>query len=176
MKKLLLHTVLFVSAAYLVVSVQAVGLSVSPKELKFSANVGEIVSKKLNVKNPSGEVSVFEIYPDDLGVIVKITPASFILESEQEREVDVQVRPREEGVLKTNISVVTTPIASSSFNARSGVKIPLEITAGENRSWFAAMVPNLPFSPTKVLGIVLLFLIVASVFFAIRYGIKQIKR
>ncbi len=174
MKKSLLYTFIFVSAVYSAVVVQAVGLSVSPKELKFLADVGETVSQKLKVKNPSGEVSIFEVYPDDLGALVKISPASFILESEEEKEVTVQVTPKEEGIFKTNISVVASPVASSSFNAGSGVKIPLEISAGESGPWFAALI-SLPFSGARMLGIMLLFLIVVSVFLVIRYGVKQIK-
>ena len=174
MRKLLLYTFLLVSAAYLAFSVQAVGLSVSPKELKVSAMVGETVSYKLQVENPSGEVSLFEVYPDDLGSLVKISPASFILESEERKEVTVQVTPKGDGVFKTNISVVASPVASSSFNAGGGVKIPLEISVSENNPLFVALI-SLPFSPTRVLGIVLLFLIVVSIFFVIKYGIKKIK-
>lgn len=174
MRKLLLHTLLFTAALYLAFSARAVGISVSPKELKISAHANQTVNYKLSVKNPSGEVAVFEVYPDDLGMIIKITPASFILESEQEKEVNVQVAPREEGILKTNISVVATSVASSSFNAGSGVKIPVEITVGESEPWFAALI-SLPFSGARALGIVLLFSIVASVFFTIKYGIQKIK-
>lgn len=174
MKRLPLYTIFFIVAVFLSFAAQAVSLSVSPKELKVSAVVGETATQKLKVKNPSGEVSVFEVYPDDLGALVKISPASFILESEEEKEVTVQVTPREEGIFKTNISVVASPVASSSFNAGGGVKIPLEISVGGDSPWFAALI-FLPFFGARTLGIVLLFLVVVSVFFVIRYGIKQIK-
>lgn len=146
---------------------QAVGLSVSPKEIKISSSVGEPTASKLKIKNPSGEVSIFEIYPDDLEAIIKITPASFILESNQEREVSVRAAPREEGILKTNISVVATPVASSSFNTGSGVKVPIEIATGKSKSW--------PVSAIIALALALLFLIVSTAFFTVKYGIKKIK-
>jgi len=155
-------------------SVGAVGLSVSPKELKVSSRANETVNYSLTVKNPSGEVSVFEVYPDDLTSIIKTTPSSFILESGEEREVLVQVRARGDGIFKTDISVVATPVAKGSFNAGSGVKIPIQISVGESESFFAALIA-LPFSGTRVLGVVILGLILIVGFFVIRYGIKKIK-
>ena len=173
MKKLLLYTILIIPAIYLVVSTQAVSLSVSPKEINASVLVGQTTSYRMQVKNPSGEVSVFEVYPDDLQAIIKIYPSSFILESEETKDVIVQVTVREEGVLKTNISVVATPVASSSFNAVSGVKIPIEITSRSNGTSFMAKI-GLPLS-SRMMGIIILALILVTGFFVIRYGIKQIK-
>ncbi len=101
--------------------------------------------------------------------IIKIAPASFILESNQEKEVDVRATPREEGILKTNISVVATPVANSSFNTGSGVKIPLEISTGKGKSWSVAMVKNFSLSTIIAIAAALLFLIAASIFFVIRF-------
>lgn len=175
MKKFTLYTLLLISALYAIASAQAVGLSVSPKELKVSATVGETATQKLKVKNPSGEVSIFEVYPDDLDAIVKVSPASFILESEEEREVTVQITPREEGIFRTDISVVASPVASSSFNAGGGVKIPLEIRAGQKSSWFLALMPQLSLTYSRILGIVLLLIVVGVSYLVIKYGLKQIK-
>ncbi|HBT81541.1 hypothetical protein A2757_00515 [Candidatus Giovannonibacteria bacterium RIFCSPHIGHO2_01_FULL_48_47] len=179
MKKLGLITflgIILVASAPAVPEAGAVGLSVYPKELRVSAMVGETANYKLNVKNPSGEVSLFEVYPDDLGAIVKVSPSSFILESEESREVSVRVTARGEGVFKTNISVVATPVASASFNAGSGVKIPVEISVGLPNSWLASIIASLPLSTTsRTLGVILLGLILIAGFFVIRYGVKQIK-
>lgn len=169
MRRFSLCIALLLSVFCFAFSAQAVGLLVSPKEIKISSSVGETAVQKLKVKNPSGEVSVFEVYPDDLEAIIKIAPASFILESNQEKEVDVRATPREEGILKTNISVVATPVANSSFNTGSGVKIPLEISTGKGKSWSVAMVKNFSLSTIMAIAAALLFLIAASVFFVIRF-------
>ena len=174
MKKLALNITLLAIAALTLSSVKAAGISVSPRELELSANVGETVSGKLTVKNPSNEVSLFEVYPDELEKIIKASPSSFILEAGESREVVIQITPYESGVFKTNISVVGTPVSKAAFNAGSGVKIPLGITSSLDSSWLKATVPNLPLS-SKTLGIILLVLVLGSVVFVIRYGIKQIK-
>lgn len=177
MKKLLLPIFSLIFAAYPIFSAQAVGLSVSPKELKVSVEAGETAVQKLNVKNPSGEVAIFEVYPDDLEKFIKLWPTSFILEFGQSREVAVQITPKEEGLFKTNISVVASPVAKSSFNTGSGVKIPLEITVAKNTSWLLAAISKLPLNPSRVLVIALLLLIVAIGYFVvklIRYVAKQI--
>lgn len=168
MKKLLLPIFSLIFAAYSIFSAQAAGLFVSPKELKVSVEAGETAVQKLNIKNPSGEVAIFEVYPDDLEKFIKLSPTSFILEFGESREVTVQITPKEEGLFKTNISVVASPVAKSSFNTGSGVKIPLEITAAKNTSWFLAAIANLPLNSGNVLVIALLFLAVGVGYFAVK--------
>ena len=107
---------------------RAIGLSVSPRELKVSVGAGETVSRRLKVANLSNEVALFEVYPDDLEKLIEAAPASFFLESGQSREVAIRISPREAGVFKTAVSVAASPAADSSFSAGSGVKIPVEIT------------------------------------------------
>ena len=177
MKKLLFPIFSLIFATYPIFSAQAVGLSVFPKELKVSVEAGETAVQKLNVKNPSGEVAIFEVYPDDLEKFIKLSPTSFILEFGENREVAVKITPKEEGLFKTNISVVASPMAKSSFNTGSGVKIPLEITVAKNTSWLLAAISNLPLNSSRVLVIALLFLIVGIGYFVvklIRYVAKQI--
>ena len=166
------RVVFILAASCFASSASAVGLSVFPDEIKISSAAGEPVAGKLKIKNPSGEVSVFEVYPDDFGEIVKIIPASFILESGQEKEISVRAAAREKGILKTNISVIATPVASSSFNTGNGVKIPLEITIGKSKFGFASAVKSLPSYPAMALAAGLLFLAAALVFFAKRHGVK----
>ena len=175
MSKYALYTILLILSLSTIVSAEAVSLSVSPKELKISANVYETATQKLKIKNPSGEVSIFEVYPDDLDEIVRVSPSSFILESEEEKEVTVQVIPRKEGIFRTDISVVASPVASSSFNAGGGVKIPLEIRVGQKSSWFLALMPQLPLTYSRILGVLFLFIVVGVSYLVIKYGIKQIK-
>lgn len=175
MSKFTLYIIFLILVLYTIVSAEAVSLSVSPKELKISVDVHETVTQKLKIKNPSGEVSIFEVYPDDLDAIIKVSPSSFILESEEEREVAVQVTPKMEGVFKTDISVVASPVASFSFNVGGGVRIPLEIKAGGKKLSFLAMASQLPLTYSRILGIALLLIVVGASYFVIRYGIKQIK-
>lgn len=173
MRKSALTIIILATAILAVATVQAVGVSVTPKELKVSGNMGETVNAKLTVKNPSTEVSLFEIYPDELEKMIKPSPSSFILESGESREVTIQVTPNESGIFRTNISVLATPVAKASFNAGSGIKIPIEITTEINNSSFMALISDL-ISP-RILGIMLLTLVLVLGFFVIKYGIRQIK-
>ncbi|MBI3273885.1 MAG: hypothetical protein HYZ69_01960 [Candidatus Colwellbacteria bacterium] len=155
--------------------VKAVGLSVTPPELKVTQTVSKIASAKLTIKNFSDEVAIFEVYPDDFESLVKISPSSFILESGEKREVGVQSSFRQIGQYGTVISVISRPVSISSFNAAGGLKIPITVVVNGNKPWYLALVSSVPLPYSRILGIGLLILIIYASFFVIKYGIQQIK-
>lgn len=118
----------------------AAGISVSPAELSISNANSQSVAK-LNVKNPSREVLLFEVYPDALESLISITPSSFILESGADRNVFINAKKsgdREEKH-ETFISVVAKPLNSSVVQTGSGVKIPLLITMAQSEPLLASL-------------------------------------
>jgi Flp pilus assembly protein TadB len=90
--------------------------------------VGEEATVRIKVSNPSSDVAVFEVYPDDFAAAIKAIPSSFTLESGSEKYVTLAVKTAQEGRLSTLLSVVGRPLASNAFQAGSGVKVPLAIT------------------------------------------------
>ena len=112
----------------------AVGLAVRPSELNLAVNVRGETKTTLTVKNPSREVALIEVYPDELEKIVEVLPTSFVLESGEEQRILITVRPQDAGVFRTNMSVVANPLSPSGFHASGGVKIPLIIQASSEHS------------------------------------------
>ncbi|MBI3589175.1 MAG: hypothetical protein HY093_02050 [Candidatus Liptonbacteria bacterium] len=109
------------------VAVKAVGLQVTPSEINIQSQSGQPASAEILVKNPSPEVGLFEVYPDDFENMIFPSPASFLLESGESRSVLVKTQFREAGIFKTNLSVVSKPLSDSSLNALGGLKIPISI-------------------------------------------------
>lgn len=122
----------------------AVGLMVAPSEINLKSYSGQPAEVEIIIKNPSTDVGLFEIYPDDFEGQIVFEPSSFILESGESRSVLVRSKFREAGIFKTNISVVVKPLSENSFNAAGGIKIPtsIEIQKADNQqlgsifSWF----------------------------------------
>ncbi len=137
MKKILTITLLlfplFVSAA---------GIQVSPSKLDLEGEAGKSLSAEITVSNPTSDIQLFEVYPDDLEDVVSADPKSFTLEAGAKKIVKITASSQTPGILKTNLSVVSKPLADSRFNADTGVKIPIEITAAEKAD---SSVPNLNF-------------------------------
>ena len=120
----------------------AVGLEVNPSKIKLEGSAGEKIQTRLTVSNPSLEVAVFDVYPDSFDTQIKTSPASFVLESGQSREVSVSFNFFKSGEFQTGLSVVARPLSKNSFNAGGGVKIPVTITVSENKNNLFANVLN----------------------------------
>ena len=130
MKKILVFILVFV--LFPVLS-QAAGIQVSPSKMDFTVEIGgEPVSKELVVVNPTADVQVFEVYPDEFSEIIKANPASFTLEAGARKIVIVKVDPVEiEGssrILRTNFSILGKPLVETRLQTNTGVKIPTSVT------------------------------------------------
>lgn len=126
---------------------RAVGVAVYPAEVAMKAVVGETTTVRIKVSNPSTDVAVFEVYPDDLTRIIRAVPSSFTLESGAEQHVVLEVTASESGQLSTLLSVVGRPLASNAFQAGSGVKVPVTITAVAGTNGFASALAVIGTSP-----------------------------
>lgn len=145
--KLIATLALFVISVFAITPVYAVGVSVTPAQVNIQAHVGEESVARIKVANPSKDVVLFEVYPDDLENLVSAAPSSFTLESGEEKEVLVKVRAEEEGQFLTTLSVVGRLMADSKFQAGSGVKIPVTITVDAGVSGLASAFETLTAGP-----------------------------
>ena len=112
---------------------QAAGIQVSPSKMNFTVEIGgSSVFKELVVVNPTADVQVFEVYPDEFSEIIKANPASFTLEAGARKIVIVKVDPANiEGpskILRTNFSVLGKPLIETRLQTNTGVKIPTSVT------------------------------------------------
>lgn len=124
-KKFLLLTIFIILLSPTAVS--AVGVSVKPSKLKIEALVNELTSVSFEVKNPSDIVSVYDVYLDDFSDWIKPAPSSFTLEAGESKKIRLQIKPQNEKIVGTIVSVVTRPLSDRKFQANSGIKVPLEI-------------------------------------------------
>lgn len=108
----------------------AAGISVSPEELDFKLLDNQPQNKAITVANPTADVQIFEVYPDDFTANIKTNPQSFTLESGAARKVTITVNPENlaNAILNTNLSIVSNPLTQSRLAVKTGVKIPLTIT------------------------------------------------
>ncbi len=137
MTKITLVLLVAVSYLSLVASAgkaEAVGLQVKPSSISLQAQIGEKISTRIQVFNPSGEVTIFDVYPDSFESEIKTSPASFILEAGESREVFISFEFKEIGQFSANLSVIARSLSKNSFNAGGGLKIPILINVGENEN------------------------------------------
>lgn len=110
---------------------QAAGIQISPSKIDFVLEADKLASKELIVANPTADIQIFEVYPDEFSEIIKTNPASFTLEAGERKVVTVTARSSAKEnisqVLKTNLSVVSKPLVETRLQANTGVKIPLSI-------------------------------------------------
>src|SRR3989344_1565474 len=127
MKKIL-ATLLFLFPG----TVQAVGVSVQPSKLELffpDKSAGQII-----IKNISAEPITVLIYPDDFINSISVNPSELELWPEQSSPVQIGANFSGEsaGLKNTNLSVVASARDKRSFNAASGIKIPITITTRED--------------------------------------------
>ncbi|MFA6307823.1 MAG: hypothetical protein WCS88_00635 [Patescibacteria group bacterium] len=113
---------------------QAVGISVTPSAIDLL--YPDIVEKKITIKNISTEPIIIYVYADDFSSNINIEPAEFELLPDQISRVNIagDFSDFESGIQKTNISVLSKAKDKKSFNAISGVKIPISVYI--NKSYF----------------------------------------
>lgn len=139
--------------------VGAVAVKVLPSSLEIETRLGVSAKKEIIVENPDEKVALYEVYPDNFSDWIKVTPASFILESKDSKKVSLEVKSKEQGIFSTDVSVVSRPLSERKFKASSGVKIPLEVRVfeGKERMFLASI-------PTKSLLYILVLLAIPVIF------------
>lgn len=153
---------------------EAVGLEVNPSKIKLEGAAGEKFQTHLTVSNPSPEVAVFDVYPDSFDLQIKTSPASFVLESGQSREVGISFNFSESGQFQTNLSIVARPLSKNSFSAGGGVKIPVELTIQNRNPLFLASIMGwFGQNQNSLVGIAAFLIILAVVVFGIKSFLKK---
>ncbi len=115
---------------------QAIGLSITPASLSITTQENEPASAAMQVANPSREVAMFEVYPEDFDGLIVPIPSRFTLQSGESRTVFIKVIPKQEGLYSTNLSLVARPLIDPILGIGSGVKLPIrvEITKSTSRN------------------------------------------
>jgi hypothetical protein len=166
---------LVISGLLLPLMVSAVGVSVSPPRLEIISVAGRETNREIVVSNPSRDVAIFDIYPDDFVSEIRISPESFVLESGDQKKVAVAVTPKNVGRFETNISIVARALSDSAFNAASGVKIPLNVEVGRDSSRLALASSALPISARTVMVFGYVILVVMYVWF-LKFAFGYLKK
>ena len=152
---------------------RATGVSVSPGDVYIKGEAGKTKTEILRVKNPSADVSLFSVYPDEMEDVVRVIPSSFVLEGGAEREIVIEARPKEEGVATGMLSVRAEAISKEVLGGAAGVKIPVRLESVKASPYLA----NFLYAVSKGGVWILLFaglLMFAGIMFW--YGIKELKK
>ena len=152
-------------------SVKAVGLSVTPPSIDLI--YPNIVEEKITVKNISSEPVIVGVYADEFSDNLNIYPNEFELWPGQIRPVRISgdFSSYSEGVKKTNISILSKAKDKKSFNAISGIKIPLSIYINGNYfTWSGPAVFIVVF-----LGLLIIFVLAHVLIFLFRGQPKKYK-
>jgi hypothetical protein len=145
------------------IGVGAVGVSVSPSSLEVL--YPDKQDLELVIQNISLEpVSVY-IYPDDYKKSIVASPDEIKLLPDEFGRISLSLdfSGEESGVKNTQISVVTKAIDKRSFNAASGLKIPISINIHqESWRWSAAAVFVVAFGSLFILAIIVQLIFILS--------------
>ena len=115
----------------------AAGIQASPEKLMFNISNGK--TQTITIVNPTKDVQLFEIYPDDFEKLIKVFPASFTLEAGGSKKVQITVDPKQfsGSSAGTTLSVLGKSLAESKIQVNAGIKIPITIAVGgkKPRNW-----------------------------------------
>jgi hypothetical protein len=106
---------------------QAVGVAIDPAELDVIYHDKTSVNLKIN--NISLEPISVNVQADDLQEYISIQPNEFVLLPQEIMVINLALdfTDQNSGIQKTNISVISKALDKQSFNAASGIKIPLTV-------------------------------------------------
>lgn len=128
-----LLTTFFLALIWIPGLVKGSGIAVSPAKLELTVEAQTKFPEALAVTNPTADVLLFEVYPDEFNDLIKLDPATFIIEAGGKQYIAITFDPdqlpdRSSSLLTTNISVVSKPLLDSRFQANTGVKIPITLS------------------------------------------------
>lgn len=125
MKQFIFSLIFFFS---FIAHVQAVGLTLSPA--KIEVGYPKDKSAELVVTNISSEPILVKIFPDNLTKEINISDAEFTLMPEAKTKVKINFNftAHKSQIYQTNLSVVAKALSAASFNAASGIKVPISVS------------------------------------------------
>lgn len=106
----------------------AAGISVTPSRIDEHVEAHTQKDASITIYNPTNEVLIVEVYPDEFSEMIKIAPESLTLESHEESKVVIQIDAQQPGRFATSISVVAKPLADRSLQTAAGIKVPLSVS------------------------------------------------
>ncbi len=115
------------------ITAQAVGVEIKPSSLNILYPDNK--TSNISIRNISQEPIFVTAQADHFGANIKIKPAEFQLLPDEliKLEISNNFAKEKEGVKNTYISIVSKPLDRQSFNAASGIKIPMTINISESR-------------------------------------------
>ncbi len=136
---------------------QAAGIEVSPAKLEMSVGSKSVVSR-IQVKNPTSDVQLYEmsLNTDDSSIVIR--PKSFTVQAGGSQEVQLSVEPKQSTEFSGEVQIVGRPLAATSNEIGSGVKLPLAIHYGAHNSWYSN------YSAWVVVGILVVVAILVGFF------------
>jgi len=135
---------------------QAVGISVTPPSLDII--FPDTKESHLVITNISQEPVVVSIRPDHFADYIKVIPSEISLLPEEVSKVKIESHFEEftAGVNNTYISVITKPLDKKSFNAASGLKIPITVHIVQSYwQWSGAIIFIVVFFSLFILALVI---------------------
>lgn len=110
----------------------ASGILVSPEKLTINTNINSIKKQIITIANPTSDIQLFEIYPDEFSENIKLLPSSFTLEAGARKTVEATFfsnnKQKSGFVINTNISIITRPLTDNKLNVSAGIKIPTTVS------------------------------------------------
>jgi hypothetical protein len=158
----LIFSAFFFFASFLPLAVHAIGISVSPATLKVQTDIGKEGSARFTVSNPSKEVGLYSVYPEEFEKFITLIPRSFTLEAGESREVIVTGKWREGGIIRTVIAVEAERLGAPALPVGGGVRLPFSFEVRTPKSNFAAVF-SASRAPTSALLILTALLLLSAV-------------
>lgn len=119
---------IILAVLYVPIQLLAIGVSVSPAKIVIETIYGKEKTAKFTVSNPSKEVGLFEVYPEEFERNIILIPSRFLLESGEKREVLARVQKKEIGLFKTAIAIEAKPLGELLIGVGGGVRLPFSLT------------------------------------------------
>lgn len=114
---------------------EAAGIEVSPARLEMSVGIKSVVSR-IQVKNPTSDVQLYEVSlnTDDSSIVIR--PKSFTVQAGGAQEVQLIAEPKGSTEFVGEVQIVGRALVATSNEIGSGVKLPLAIHYGAASVWY----------------------------------------
>lgn len=105
----------------------AAGLAVSPDRLDLVGAPNQKIFGQFEVVNISDQATAYEITGEGLNNRLSFEPQKFSLLPGDNRQVKLTVQWPKKGQLATTINILSRSLATSTFSAVAGIKLPLNL-------------------------------------------------
>ncbi|OHA21828.1 MAG: hypothetical protein A2849_02760 [Candidatus Taylorbacteria bacterium RIFCSPHIGHO2_01_FULL_51_15] len=150
----------------------AIGVSVTPPTLSIRMTRDEEGTARFLVSNPSKEVGIFDVYPEEFEKFITLYPSRFVLEAGEKREVLVRAKRRDVGLIRTAIAIEAAPLGVPTPSVGGGIRLPFSLDVRASSAFLAALFESKPTSvlPTLILTALILTSVISL------YTLKRVRR